>query len=149
MLGMKKNLLFISCILISILPLTSCSCDLFEKAGNIEDYAGTYVLQSATEKTYHVYWNQKTLKSEIELSDPPKQLTIHENKKVTYIDKEGNEKSGTVKVLEKYCRFYSLPVSSSYKFNLRNDKSLQYSYESFHMAAEYDVTYRTITYTRA
>ena len=145
---MKKNILLISCALLSILPLTSCSCDLFEKAGDIKDYVGTYTLVTAHEKTYHVYWNQKTLKSEKDLSDPPKQLTIHENKTVTYIDNEGNEKKGTVKCLEKYCRFYFLPVSSSYKFNLRNNKDLYYSYESFHMSVEYDVTYRTISYTR-
>ena len=144
---MKNAKLLIPCIALLVVPLTSC--DLFEKAGDIHDYVATYTLEAAYERTYHVYWGSEKLTSEKELSGIPKKIVILETKKVTYWDDEGNEKTGKVKCMEKYCRFYSLPFSSSYKFDKRYDNSLSYSYESTHMSVEYDVTHRHILYRRA
>lgn len=65
-----------------------------------------------------------------------------------FYDRDDNENTGRVKCLEKYCRFYSLPISSNYKFNLRYDGTLYHSHESSHFGVEYDVTYRSIIYVR-
>ena len=143
---MKNLFKALALSLFIIMPLTSC--DLFEKSGNIENYIGSYTLDAANERTYHYYWGSKKLTNEKDISDAPKRIIINNDKTVTFYDRDGNENTGRVKCLEKYCRFYLLPVSSSYKFNLRNNKDLYYSYESFHMSVEYDVTYRTISDTR-
>ena len=142
-----KHLKVLAVLILSPILLTGCG-DIFEKKGNIEDYAGEYVLETANERTYHVYWNSKTLTNEKSLMETGAKITITEDKKVVYVDKEGNESKGKIKCLEKYCRFYSTPLSSSYKFYLRYDGALYYSYESTHMSVEYDVTYRSIILTR-
>ena len=140
-----KKLLLAGLCLFSV--MTTTGCDAFEKAGNIKDYAGSYVLETAHEKTYHVYWGSEKLVSERTLFSGVK-LIIYENKSVTYIDNQGKRTYGRIKCLEKYCRFYNTPLESSYKFYLRNGNSLNYSYESPHMSVEYDVTYRTIVFNR-
>ena len=123
------------------------SCDLFEKSGNIEDYVGSYVLDHANEKTYHVAWNNKTLTKEQNILEKCS-FTINSDCSITFIDKDGKETIGKVKVLEKYCRFKDTPLDSDYKYYLRYDNALYYSYESSHASVEYDVTYREILFVR-
>ena len=143
---MKLRRLLITLPII-FLPLSSCD-DLFEKAGDINNYVGHYVLDHATERTYHVYWNNKTLVSEKTLMQSCS-FTINEDKSVLFIDYNGKEYKGKIKCLEKYCRFYKTPLESGHKYYLRYDKALYYSYESKHMSVEYDVTYRDILFYRS
>ena len=135
-----------------ILPLVSFSlmgCDLFEKKGDINDYVGEYILYTANERTYHIYWSQKTLTNEKELDIKVKSLTINEDKTVNYVTKDGESGKGKIKCLEKYCRFYNIPsINSNHKFNLRYDHTLYYSHESSHMGVEYDVTYVNIEFKK-
>lgn len=141
---MKLNRLF---FILPILLFPLVACDAFEKEGDINDYVGHYVLDGATERTYHVYWGNEKLISESTIMQSCS-FTIYENKKVLFVDHDGKEYNGTVKVLEKYCRFYKTPLDSTYKFNLRYDKALYYSWESTHVTVEYDVTYRSIIFVR-
>ena len=130
-------------------PLLLSSCDLFEKAGDINDYVGNYVVETANEKTYHIYWSQKDLISEKDI-DPKcgTRIVITADKKVQYTTPDGTTKTGKVKCLEKYVRFLNTPIESSYKFYKRYNNNLEYSYESKHMSVEYDVTYRSIKLVR-
>lgn len=142
---MFKKLFLGTLCLFSVIATTSC--DAFEKAGDIKDYVGTYSLVNASEKTYHVYWGNKTLTKEVVLFTGVT-LIIYENKTVTYINKDGIKSYGKIKCLEKYCRFYNTGLDSSYKFYKRYDNALYYSYESPHMSVEYDVTYRSIVFRK-
>ena len=121
------------------------ACDAFEKTGDINDYVGDYVIEISREKTYHVYWNQKTLTNEKSI-DPPSgtSIVITSDKKVQYTTKDGAITNGRVKCLEKYVRFIGMPINSTYKFYNRNGQYLEYSHESTHLSVEYDVTYRQI-----
>lgn len=119
-------------------------CDLFEEKGDINDYVGVYYLETANERTYHVYWGSEKITGERTLIHDSFHLTINEDKTVIITDKDGKETKGRIKCLKDYCRFYSTPLESSYKFYRRYDNCLYYSYESKHMSVEYDVTYRSI-----
>lgn len=141
---MKKILIFLL-LIISLVMIPSCS---FDKKGNIADYVGEYALDAATEKTYHIAWNNKTLLSEKNLFDYTFHIVINEDNTILFTDSNGNEIKGRIKCYEKYCKFISIPLSRSYKFYLRYDNSLYYSYESKHMSVEYDVTYRSIVLTK-
>lgn len=123
------------------------SCDAFENKGDIADYVGNYVITACHEKTYHVSWGSKKLISEKEIQPGTGvQIIIKEDYSVAYTAKDGSKTTGKVKCLENYCRFTNTPIDSSYKFQrYKYDKNLHYSWESTHMSAEYDVTYRTIT----
>ena len=123
------------------------ACDGFE-SGDVSKYVGTYELETANEKTYHISWNQKTLTNERNLNIDIKTLIINEDKTVSYTSKDGETKTGHIKVYEDYCRFVDTPIDSSYKFNIRYDGSIYYSYESSHFGVEYDVTYVNITFSK-
>ena len=134
---------------INLVPLLSllllASCDGFE-SGDVSSYTGNYLLETANEKTYHVAWGNKSLTSERNLSIDIKSMTINEDKSVEYIKNDGTSHKGTIKVYEDYCKFSSTPIDSSYKFSLRYDHALYYSYESSHFGVEYDVTYINVTF---
>lgn len=142
---MKKNRLL---LLLSVISLPLCGCnDIFEKSVDGSEYAGSYVLNAATEKTYHVAWNVKTLKSEKELMQSCS-FVIKADKTVEFTDHDGKVTKGRVKCFEKYVRFIGTPLTRSYEFHKQYDKSLSYSWESKHASAEYDVTYRSIVFKK-
>ena len=132
-------------LLLFSIPLLFTACDAFEKAGDINDYVGNYVVDTAHERTYHIYWSQKTFINEKNINPPiGTKIIISADKKVQYITKDGETKTGKVKCLEKYIRLTNIPIDSTYKFYKRNGNKLEYSHESTHFGVEYDVTYRTI-----
>ena len=142
---MKRTKLF---LLLSVLSLPLCGCnDLFEKAVDGSVYAGSYVLNGATEKTYHVAWNVKTLTSEKEIMQSCS-FIIKADKTVEFTDHDGKVTKGTVKCFEKYVRFVGTPLNRSHEYHVLYDKSLTYSWESKHASAEYDVTYRSISFKK-
>ena len=135
-------------ILLSALALPLCGCnDLFEKEIDPSVYAGSYVLEHATEKTYHVAWNNKTLKSESNIMQSCS-FVIKDDGKVIFTDHDGKVTNGRAKCFEKYVRFISTPLERSHEYHVQRDKSLYYSYESKHMSVEYDVTYRSIKFNK-
>ena len=142
---MKKSKLIVLLSLIAC-PLSGCN-DLFEKQVDGSFYAGEYVLNSATEKTYHVAWNVKTLKSEKEIMQSCS-FVINADKTVVFTDHDGKVTKGRVKCFEKYVRFISTPLTRSHEYHVLSDKSLNYSWESKHASAEYDVTYRSISFKK-
>lgn len=142
---MKRIKLF---LLLSVLSLPLCGCnDLFEKVVDGSVYAGSYVLNGATEKTYHVAWNVKTLTSEKEIMQSCS-FVIKADKTVEFTDHDGKVTNGTVKCFEKYVRFVGTPLNRSHEYHVLYDKSLTYSWESKHGSAEYDVTYRSISFKK-
>ena len=140
---MKKSFFIIP--LLSLLVFTSC--DMFDN-GDVTPYVGEYVLETANEKTYHIYWSQKELKYESNLNLDIKRLTIKEDKTVEYTTKDGEVKTGKIRVYDDYCKFSGTPIDSDYKFIIRYDGAIYYSYESSHFGVEYDVTYRHILFTK-
>lgn len=128
------------------LPLCGCN-DLFEKKVDASVYEGSYVMESATEKTYHVAWNNKTLISESSIMEYCS-FIIKSDSTVEFTDHEGKVTNGKVKCFEKYVRFIGTPLKRSYEFHVRYDKALYYSYESKHASVEYDVTYRSILFKK-
>ena len=128
------------------LPLCGCN-DLFETAVDGSFYAGHYQLDHATEKKYHIAWNMKTLISESEIMKSCS-FVINADKSVEFTDHEGKVTKGRVKCFEKYVRFIGTPLDRSHEYHVGYDKSLTYSYESKHMSAEYDVTYRSIMFKK-
>lgn len=132
-------------IIIAITPIVFSSCSAFGKSGDINNFVGEYSVIISRERTYHVYWNEKKLKRENEI-DPRVGASIYimENKQFDYIDLDGNLYRGKVRCFENYVCFAGTPIDSSYKFYLKNNEYLEYSYESFHVTLEYDVTYRVI-----
>ena len=140
---LKRFALF---LLLATLPLSGCN-DLFEKEIDGSVYEGSYVLEGATEKTYHIAWNVKTLLSEKEIMKSCS-FVINEDKTVIFTDHDGNVTKGRVKCFEKYVRFINTPLERSHEYHVRYDKALYYSYESKHLSAEYDVTYRSITFRK-
>lgn len=142
---MKK----LSILLFSILiTLSLSSCDLFENKGDINDYVGTYKLESAHETVKHVYWGSEKEISSRNIMETGAIIVIKDDKTVIYTESDGTEHKGRIKCLENYCRFFGTPLDSSYKFYMKYDGSLYYSYESLHMSVEYDVTYRSIILTK-
>ena len=142
---MRKSKLL---LLLSIMSLPLCGCnDLFEKEIDGSVYAGSYALESATEKTYHVAWNVKTLISEKEIMKSCS-FVINDDKTVVFTDHDGNVTKGRAKCFEKYVRFINTLLERSHEYHVRYDKALYYSYESKHMSAVYDVTYRSITFRK-
>ena len=140
---MKKSFFIIP--LLSLLVFTSC--DMFDN-GDVSPYVGEYVLETANEKTYHIYWSQKELKNESNLNLDIKRLTIREDKTVEYTTRDGEKKTGKIRVYDDYCKFSDTPIDSDYKFNIRYDGAIYYSYESSHFGVDYDVTYRHILFTK-
>ena len=140
---MKKSFFIVP--LLSLLVFTSC--DMFDN-GDVSPYVGEYVLETANEKTYHIYWSQKELKNESNLNLDIKRLTIKEDKTVEYTTRDGEKKTGKIRVYDDYCKFSDTPIDSDYKFNIRYDGAIYYSYESSHFGVDYDVTYRHILFTK-
>ena len=143
---MKKIFIILTLFLL-VLLLSSCA-DLFSEKGDILDYVGTYSLDGASERTYHVSWGNETLTSDTNLFDKSFSLIISDDYKVKVVYSDGVEEEGKIKCFKEYCRFYNTPLKSSYEFYKRYDGSLYYSYESKHVTVEYDVTYIGIIFKK-
>ena len=142
---MRRAKLF---LLLSVMSLPLCGCnDLFATKVDASEYAGEYKLDGASERTYHVAWNNEALLSDVTIMEPCS-FVINKDGSVDFTEHDGKVTKGRVKCFEKYVRFIGTPLNRSYEFNKRYDKALYYSYESKHMSAEYDVTYRSITFIK-
>ena len=129
------------------ISLSACD-DLFENEGNINDYVGYYVTEGCRERTVrYVLGSGSEVLSEktIEPGSGCK-VIVKNDKTVVFTDKEEKEYNGTIKCMEKYCRFYNTPLSSSYKFTKIMGR-LEYSTSSrgSSSGASYTETTRSIT----
>ena len=110
----------------SVVALSSCA--LFQD-GNIDDYTGIYISGTGTEVTKHYYWGNTTIKGEKQSMQSGCIITVYSNKKVTLQYPNGGDIiTGKIRVYSDHATFKDLNFDSSYKFVMKSDHSLSYTY---------------------
>ena len=135
---MKKlfKLLPLSFVLLVTAPLTACT-------GNVEDYIGSWKVDTSYERTYKYYYGNRSTLEDHEVSGIPcgATITINQDKSVIFNYPNGDEAvQGKLAFYFGQVYFRNLNFSNDYKFSLKNDggqKKLIHSWDENKHGLEY------------
>ena len=139
----KRLIYIIPFVLLATPAITGCS--VFED-GDINNYIGKYTVSVSYERVKHYYWGSSNIVSEKTPVPTGSTIIIHKDKKVEFTYNMGETIIGKTKVYKEYVKFSGLNFSSSYKFTLKDNHSLDYSYTENKYGVEYDYTTRRILF---